>query len=59
MVNASEIINKKNINNDVKNIFVKKVSSKIDLVRVAFHLNEIDSTIQIAKILQRLDIKLV
>ena len=57
MVNASEIINKKNINNAVKNLFVKKVSSKIDLVRVAFHLNEIDSTIQIAKILQRLGYK--
>ena len=57
MVNASEIINKKNINNAVKNLFVKKFSSKIDLVRVAFHLNEIDSTIQIAKILQRLGYK--
>jgi 4-hydroxy 2-oxovalerate aldolase len=58
MVNASEIINKKNLENAVKNLFVKKNTSKIDLVRVAFHLNEIDETVKIAKTLQKLGYKI-
>ena len=35
MVNASKLLIK-NINNAVKNLFVKKFSSKIDLVRLLF-----------------------
>ena len=49
MVNASEIINRKNLEISVKKLFVKKKFSKISLVRVAFHLNELDSTLKIAK----------
>ena len=54
MVNASEIINKKNLDASVKKLFVKKIKSKIDLVRVAFHYNELDDTLVIAKVLKNL-----
>ncbi len=57
MVNASEIINKKNIEKSVKKLFVKKIKSKIDLIRIAFHLNELENTILIAKLLKRLGYK--
>ena len=57
MLNASEIINRKNIVNTVKKLFVKKNKSKIYLVRIAFHLSELDKTIQIANILNQLGYK--
>ena len=57
MLNASEIINRKNIVNSVKKLFVKKNKSKIYLVRIAFHLSELDKTIQIANILNQLGYK--
>ena len=57
MVNASEIINRKNLEISVKKLFVKKKFSKISLVRVAFHLNELDSTLKIAKVLKNLGYK--
>ena len=57
MVNASEIINRKNLEISVKKLFIKKNFSKISLVRVAFHLNELDSTLKIAKVLKNLGYK--
>ena len=57
MLNASEITNRKNIVNTVKKLFVKKNKSKIYLVRIAFHLSELDKTIQIANILNQLGYK--
>lgn len=58
MVNASEIINKKNLDSSVKKLFIKKSLSKISLVRIAFHLNETDKTLIIAKNLRNLGYKI-
>ena len=58
MLNASEIINKKNLVNSIKKLFVKKNKSRIYLIRIAFHLNELDETIKIAKILKEMGYKI-
>ncbi len=57
MLNAGEVINKNSLEKNIKKLFVKKNMSKIFLVRIAFHFDELDKTIQIAHILKKLGYK--
>ena len=58
MLNAAEVINNESLEKNIKKLFVKKNKSKIFLVRIAFHFDELDKTIQIANILKKLGYKL-
>ena len=54
MVNASQIINQKNLINSINLLFNQKKKSKVDLVRIASHFSEIDKTLIIVKQLKKL-----
>ena len=56
MLNAAEVINNESLEKNIKKLFVKN-KSKIFLVRIAFHFDELDKTIQIANILKKLGYK--
>ncbi len=57
MVNASQIINQKNLYKAVKKLFQPKKKSKIYLVRVACHFFEFEKTLQIIKYIKSLGYK--
>jgi 4-hydroxy 2-oxovalerate aldolase len=53
MLNGSDLLNLQNIN-DLKKFFIKKKKSKISLVRVACHFNEVKNVIPKLKIIKKL-----
>ena len=57
MVNASQIINQKNLIKSINILFNKKDKSKVSLVRIACHFSEIEKTLTIVKQLKKLGYK--
>jgi len=55
MINSSQI--KNNLNKTIRGLFLPKKRSKVYLVRIAFHLNELKNTIKISKVLKNLGYK--
>ena len=57
MVNASQILNKKNILKAVKLLFKPKSKSRVDMVRIACHFHEVHQSLKILKELKKLGYK--
>ena len=54
MVNASQILNEKNILKATKLLFKPKIKSKVDIVRIACHFHEVQQSLKILKELKKL-----
>ena len=54
MINASQILNQKNISKAVKLLFKSKSKSKVHMVRIACHFHEVEQSIKILKELKKL-----
>ena len=54
MINASQVIANGNLKKSVRKLFIPKNKSKINMVRIASHLHELEQTFEIAKELKSL-----